>query len=285
MTIKHSKYKNTGVLFELLIRQITADTLDGKDSPVKTLLKKYFVKTELGKEYKLYETLLKRTSLTEAKANITIDTLVNSSKILNRRLIKRQKYNLISEIKEHYDLNKFFNHKLPNYKIHAAFYTLLEINHSTKSLNPEQIISNKVTILEHLTVAPIKKDQVKDEVMKEVENSDNDVRFLTYKILMEKFNSKYDDLNTNQKIILKEYINSVDNTDKLAELYSTKVGEIKTKLNSLNKKTNNKVTKIKIDEVISLLKPLPKQRRIKDSNLIDLMQYYDLIDELEKTNG
>ena len=136
MTIKHSKYKNTGVLFELLIRQITADTLDGKDSPVKTLLKKYFVKTELGKEYKLYETLLKRTSLTEAKANITIDTLVNSSKTLNRRLIKRQKYNLISEIKEHYDLNKFFNHKLPNYKIHAAFYTLLEINHSTKSLNP-----------------------------------------------------------------------------------------------------------------------------------------------------
>ena len=101
MTIKHSKYKNTGVLFELLIRQITADTLDGKDSPVKTLLKKYFVKTELGKEYKLYETLLKRTSLTEAKANITIDTLVNSSKTLNRRLIKRQKYNLISEIKEH----------------------------------------------------------------------------------------------------------------------------------------------------------------------------------------
>ena len=121
MTIKHSKYKNTGVLFELLIRQITADTLDGKDSPVKTLLKKYFVKTELGKEYKLYETLLKKTSLTEAKANITIDTLVNSSKTLNRRLIKKQKYNLISEIKEHYDLYKFFNHKLPNLKSMLLF--------------------------------------------------------------------------------------------------------------------------------------------------------------------
>ena len=170
MTIKHSKYKNTGVLFELLIRQITSDTLDGKDSPVKTLLKKYFVKTELGKEYKLYETLLKKTSLTEAKANMTIDVLVDSSKTLNRRLLKKQKYNLISEIKEHYDLHKFFNHKLPNYKIHAAFYTLLEITHSSKSLSPDQIISNKVTILEHLTVAPIKKDRVKDEVMKEVEN-------------------------------------------------------------------------------------------------------------------
>ena len=285
MTIKHSKYKNTGVLFELLIRQITADTLDGKDSPVKTLLKKYFVKTELGKEYKIYETLLKKTSLTETKANITIDTLVNSSKTLNRRLIKKQKYNLISEIKEHYNLPKFFNHKLPNYKIHAAFYTLLEITHAKKSLDPEQIISNKITILEHLTVAPIKENKIKDEVMKEIENSDNDIRFLTYKILMEKFNSKYDNLNNNQKIILKEYINSVDNTTKLTELYLTKVDEIKENLITLNKKTKNQITKIKINEVISLLKPLPKQKKIKDSNLIDLMQYYDLIDELEKTNG
>jgi hypothetical protein len=285
MTIKHSKYKNTGVLFELLIRQITSDTLDGKDSPVKTLLKKYFVKTELGKEYKLYETLLKKTSLTESKANIIIDTLVNSSKTLNRRLIKKQKYNLISEIKEHYNLNKFFNHKLPNYKIHAAFYTLLEIINSKKSLNPEQIISNKVTILEHLTVASIKKDQIKDDVMKEIDNSDNDVRFLTYKILMERFNSKYDNLNDSQKLILKEYINSVDNTTKLKELYESKVKEIKENLTILNKKTKNKVTKIKINEVISLIKSIPNQKKIKDNNLIDLMQYYDLIEELEKTNG
>ena len=124
-----------------------------------------------------------------------------------------------------------------------------------------------------------------DELMNEFSGYDKDVRTLTYKVLLEKFNDKYNFLNDEQKDVLKEYINSVDNTDKLAELYSTKVGEIKTKLNSLNKKTNNKVTKIKIDEVISLLKPLPKQRRIKDSNLIDLMQYYDLIDELEKTNG
>jgi hypothetical protein len=285
MTIKHSKYKNTGVLFELLIRQITADTLDGKDSPIKTLLKKYFVKTELGKEYKLYETLLKKTSLTETKANVIIDTLINSSKLLNRRLIKKQKYNLISEIKKYYDLNKFFNHKLPNYKTHAAFYTLLEISNSKKSLDPEQIISNKVTILEHLTVAPIKKDQVKDDVMKEIDNSGNDVRFLTYKILMERFNSKYDDLNNSQKLILKEYINSVDNTTKLKELYENKVKEIKENLTILNKKTKNKVTKIKINEVISLIKSIPKQKKIKDNNLIDLMQYYDLIEELEKTNG
>ncbi len=115
MLIRHSKYKNTGILFELLVRQITTDTLDGKDSPAKDILKKYFVKTELGREYKLYETLLKKTSLTETKANIVVSTLTESSFTLNRGAIKRQKYNLISEIQKHYDLNEFFNHKLPNF--------------------------------------------------------------------------------------------------------------------------------------------------------------------------
>ena len=42
MSVKHSKYKNTGILFELLVRQITADTLDGKDSPARKILKNYF---------------------------------------------------------------------------------------------------------------------------------------------------------------------------------------------------------------------------------------------------
>ena len=155
MQIKHSKYKNTGILFELLVRQITSDTLDGKNSPAKDLLQKYFVKSELGREYKLYETLLKKTTLTEAKASITISTLLESSKNLNRGAIKRQKYNLINEIKRDYDLNKFFNHTLPNYKPQAAFYTLLELSNLT-SPSPDQLIQNKVTILEHLTVATIK---------------------------------------------------------------------------------------------------------------------------------
>ena len=147
MQIKHSKYKNTGILFELLVRQITTDTLDDKDSPAKDILKKYFIKTELGREYKLFETLLKKTSLTEGRANIVVNTLIDSSKTLNRGSIKRQKYNLINEIQKHYNINEFFNHKLPNYKIYAAFYTLLEIANTSELINPEQTINNKVTIL------------------------------------------------------------------------------------------------------------------------------------------
>jgi len=285
MQVKHSKYKNTGILFELLIRQITTDTLDGKDSPATDILKKYFVKSELGREYKLYETLLKKISLTEAKANIVIGTLTDSSKALNRGVIKRQKYNLISEIQKHYDLNEFFGHKLPNYKVHAAFYTLLEIVNSPQTVDHDQTIDNKVTILEHLTAAQIKPSVVKDEVMDEFNKSDKDVRFLAYKMVLENFNVKYDVLHQNQKSILKEYITSVDNTSRLKEFYTSKINEIKEELLELNKKTKNKVTKIKINEIISIITPPAKNAKITDNDLVDLLQYYDLINELETVNG
>jgi len=285
MQVKHSKYKNTGILFELLVRQITTDTLEGKDSLAKDILKKYFVKTELGREYRLYETLLKKTTLTETKANVVVSTLIDSSKTLNRGVLKRQKYNLINEIQKSYDLNTFFNHKLPNYKVYAAFYTLLEITHSQTPIDPEQTISNKVTILEHLTAAQIKGNVVKDEVLEEIEKSDKDIKFLAYKILMEKFNDKYNDLSLNQKLILKEYINSVDNTPRLKEFYTNKINEIKTELKNINKTTKNPVTKIKINEIISVINPPAKNAKVTDNDLVDLLQYCDLINELEAVNG
>jgi hypothetical protein len=285
MQIKHSKYKNTGILFESLVRQITTDTLDGKDSPAKDILKKYFVKSELGREYKLYETLLKKTSLTEGKANVVVSTLIESSKTLNRGAIKRQKYNLISEIQKHYDINEFFNHKLSNYKVYAAFYTLLEIANTQEIIDPEQTINNKVTILEHLTAAKITEGKIRDEVMSEFEKTDKDVRLLTYKIILENFNEKYDTLHPKQKLILKEYITSIDNTPRLREFYINKINEIKTELTLLNKSTKNPTTKIKINEIINLIAPPAKNIKITDNDLVDLLQYYDLINELETTNG
>jgi hypothetical protein len=285
MQVKHSKYKNTGILFELLVRQITTDTLDGKDSPAKDILKKYFVKSELGREYKLYETLLKRTSLTEGKANVVVDTLIESSKTLNRGAIKRQKYNLINEIQKHYDLNEFFNHKLPNYKMFAAFYTLTEIASAQHTIDPDQAITNKVTILEHLTAAKIAKNKVRDEVMGEFEKADKDVRFLAYKMVLENFNTKYNDLHPRQKEILKEFITSVDNKPRLKEFYTAKVVEIKEELAKLNAKTKNEVTKIKINEIINIIQVPAKTAKITDNDLVDLLQYYDLINELETVNG
>jgi hypothetical protein len=281
MNINHSKYKNTGILFELLVRQITSDTLSGIDSPATKILKKYFNKTELGREYKLYESLFKYTNTSEAKAEMVINTIVESSKYLNRTVLKRQKYNLIKEIKDHYNLEEFFKTKLPNYKVQAAMYTLLEIYNSSQLSNPDQIIENKTVLLEHLTKSTINKNEVKENILEEFKNQDKDIRILTYRVLLEKFNDKYVNLNSNQKNVLKEFINSIDSTPKLKEYYNTKVGEIKDHLFNLNKKVTDRAIQVKINELSNMLYVLSKNEKATDDNLINLLQYYQLIEELE----
>ena len=283
MNIKHSKYRNSGILFELLVRQITSDTLDGSNSPARKILKEYFVKTELGKEYKLYEQLSKNSNLTEAKANLILSSLLESSKNLNRSILKRQKYNLISEIKKHYDVNKFFKHKLPHYKIQAAFYMLTEIKANKSFSNPELEINNKITILEHLSNKKVVKES-KQTVIDEFQTYDKDLRTLTYRVLLNKFNDKYDNLLEGQKSILKELITSIDNTPRLKEFYNTKTNEIKTSLTELNKTVKDKATQIKIQEVVKILPTIDKTSKVKDDDLINLLQYYDLIEELKTTN-
>jgi hypothetical protein len=282
MTIKHSKYKNTGILFELLVRQITADTLSGAESPATGILKKYFSKTELGKEYKIYESFFKNRNTSEAKADMVITTLIESSKHLNRTALKRQKYNLIKEIKEHYNLEEFFKTKLPNYKAQAALFTLLEVYNSENLSNPDQIIENKTSLLEYLTSKTQNKEEVKENIIEEFKSQDKDVRILTYRVLLEKFNDQYGNLNNNQKNVLKEFINSVDSTPKLKEFYNTKINEIKSHLSNLNKQVTDKAIQIKINEIINILPSLGKNDKVNDDHLINLLQYYQLVEELEK---
>jgi hypothetical protein len=285
MNIKHSKYKNTGILFELLVRQITSDTLSGKDSKATNILKKYFVKTELGREYKLYETLSKHKNLTEGKAEVVINSVIESSKNLNRGTLKRQKYNLINEISEHYNLEEFFKTKLPSYKSHAALYTLLEIYNSENLSNPDQIISNKIAILESLTTKQVDKQKVENDLMTEFQSYDKDLRILTYKVLLEKFNGKYASLNDNQKSVLKEFINSVDSTPKLREFYNSKIQQIKEELTKITPQIKNKAIQIKLTEVNNMLLPLGKTSNVGDEELVNLLQYFALLEELIESNG
>ena len=284
MKIKHSKYKNTGILFELLVRQITADTLKGGNSPAIDILKEYFVNTSLGKEYKLYESVLKSKVITEGRATLVIDTILEASTKFNRKSLKKQKYNLINEIKKHYNLESFFGSKITNYKELAALYTLIENVNSNLISNPTQLVDNKVTLLEHLTKKEVSTDS-KESVLKEFSTYDKDVRTLTYKVLLEKFNDKYDTLTNDQKQVLKEYINSIDNAPRLKEFYVSKIKEVKSELNKINESTKNESTKIKISEITSLIKVPTKNSKLKDKDLVDLLQYCDLINELEIANG
>lgn len=284
MLIKHSKFKNTSILFELLTRQITSDTLSGKNSEAINILKKYFSKTELGREYKLYESLLKYNNLTEGKAETIINSVLESAKHLNKSALKRQKYNLIKEIKNYYDLETFFKTKLPNYKIQASIYTLIESVGENKNVSINQIIDNKFSILEHLVSFKQIKEQ-KENTIDEFSKYDKDIRILTYKILLEKFNTKYSDFSNEKKLILKEFIYSVDNAPKLKDIYNSKVKEFKSNILNLNKSTTNPVTKIKINEISNLLIELGKKDKITNDHMVNLLQYCDLIEELQLING
>jgi hypothetical protein len=281
--IKHNKLRNTGIIFEILVRKITADSLSGKDSKALPILKKYFVKTELGKEYKLYETLFSYKNISEAKAESILNTIIETSKGLNKSLLRRQKYNLVKEIKENFNLEELFQTKLPNYKAQASLYNLIELyTLENQNKNPKQIIENKLTLLEYLTSSTINKQKVETDVISEFKSYDKDVRVLTYKILLEKFNNKYKDLSSGQKSILKEFINSADNVVRLKEVYNTKIFEFKKTLSSLIKKITDESVKIKLNEITGLLK---ESDRIKDEDLVNLLQYCSLVEELQKIHG
>ena len=283
MKIKHSKYKNTGILFELLVRQITADTLKGDDSPAIDILKSYFVKTELGREYKLYESVIKSKVLNESRANVLISTILENSKKFNRTVLKKQKYNLINEIKKHYNLESFFGTKVKNYKEIASVYTLIESYNTAELTDINQINHNKVTLLEFLTKQETSKPT--DELMNEFSGYDKDLRQLTYRVLLEKFNDKYDSLSIEQKEILKEFIYSVDSTPSLREFYNKKVNNLKEILNKESNNIKDPATKIKITEVAKLLFELDKNSKVDSDNLVDLLQYYELVKEIQVANG
>lgn len=277
MQNKHSKFKNTGLLFELLVRRITADTLEGKDSAAVDILRKYFLNSELGKEYKLYEQLSKHKNLTEAKAELVINSLVETSSKLNRTEVRKQRYNLVREIKENYSVEKFFKVKINNYKIYAALNNLIE-NHTSTDVAPEVVINNKMTLLEHLSKAPV--EEKRDELMEEFNGYDKDLKMLTYRVLLEKFNEKYDDLKSAQKEVLKEFINSVDAPEKLKELYNNRIPGIKSTLEMKIKSIEDQVVKIKLQEVLKYVTPLEKNDKFSNDDVVNLLQYYELINEL-----
>jgi hypothetical protein len=280
---KHNKYKNTGILFELLTRQITSDIMSNKDSAAVNIIKKYFSMGELVKEYKIYQALTKATSLNESKAESIISSTIKLSERLNRTALRKEKYNLIKEIKQHYDLEDFFKAKIHNYKAHASIYNLLEAQNSLEFIEPSFVINNKITLLEFLTKQDIDKNKVEDQVIKEYASQDKSTRALISKLVIEKFNEKYANLLPEQRNVLKTYINNITNTVSLREFVNMELNTIKNSLTSLQSFVQDKRTQIKLTELISIIKPLDKTEPAKDEDILNILQFHELIHEIKST--
>lgn len=282
MKIKHSKYKNTGLIFELLVKQIAADTLSKKESPAVQILRKFYTgNTALVKEFKLYDFVIKNKGVGSKKAETIVSTIVEISRKLDLNSLKKQKYELIKELKSHYDLEEFFSIKVEAYKPLAALYCLLEAQSTSDLVDPSVFVDNKTTILEHLTQVKHSQGKVTNALIEEYSKFDKDLRLLTYKILLEKFNNQYKDLLPEQKNILKEFIVSANSSARLRTVVNEEVYKLRGAISKLKEKVTDSIVKIKLEEIYKTIVPIKNTQKVDDNHLVSLMQYYELVNELK----
>ena len=270
--VKHNKIRNTGLLFEFLLRQITSDVLNKDNSNAVEIVKKRFSEnTELGKELALYNIIINKKFKSDKQADYFINEVVKTREGLNNSVLRRERYNLIKEIQTNYDLQKFLSSKVPNYKIYASVFKLFEYSNN---LSPDEKTESFFNIVEHITSND--KSIKLSETVRELPD-DEDLRILTYRTLLEKFNQKY---------ILREYINNISNTNSLKDTLREIVNGLKKDLKQHSKNLKDKVVKIKMNEAIKSIDKFcglnDKSKVVKDSYVLQTMRYLELLKETKK---
>lgn len=283
--IRHSKFKNTGFLFEILTRQITLEVLNGSEEKAKEIVKEFFSgKTELAKELRLYNLLINEKYNSENKAERFIDVVLEAHTKIDYTKLKREKFNLVKSIKENFEINNLLASPVTNYKILASVHKLFE-GKKNDILELKDVFDSKQTIIEHIsnTTPSLKKKE--EKLVEDYQKQEKDLRLLTYKILLETFNKKYTNLDASQKGLLREYINNITNTSKFGEYFEKELISTITELYEMYKGMKDKITKIKLKETINVLKKQKIGKKITDEQVSALMMSYELIKEIKNVNG
>jgi hypothetical protein len=284
--IKHSKFKNTGFIFELLVRQITSEIMSSDNSVAEKILKENFnSKKELSRELKLYQYLINEKYNSESKAEQFINTICEARKRLDEKKLIKEKYNLIKQLKETYDIDEFIKSPVSNYKTLASIYKIFEVSSTEEQYDPTDIVSSRFTIAENIINTSIqnKDSKIKNAVLEEYKKQDEDLRAISYKFLVENFNKKYKNLTSDQKGLLREYINNINNTGKLNAYVSEEVSKLVGGLREVGSKITDKVTKIKLAETIANIRKIKSAKRVKEEHLSAMMMTYELLGELKNT--
>jgi hypothetical protein len=277
---KHNKLRNTGILFELLSTQITSDMINNKPSPAIDILKRFFKKdTPLNRELSLYQTLMKEKYSNDDRANRLLDEVLKINSSINKTALRREKYNLVKEIKDNYILEDFFKNKINNYKIYASIYTLLENTDFTYS--PSEIVTSRFTLVEFITSKPSDGKTVRSQIVEEYSKHDTDVRKLAYKIMIDKFNEKYQDLGVREKNLLREYINNITDSPKMKQYLNGELTKVKTSLSKKVSKIADSTVKIKMNEVFNIIDSTISKKKFDEATLLTVLHIYKLDDEIK----
>ena len=283
--VRHSKFKNTGFLFEILTRQITLEVLNGGEEKAKEIVREFFSgRTELAKELRLFNLLINEKYNSETKAEKFIDAILEAHTKIDYSKLKREKYNLVKSLKENFEINNLLSSPVTNYKILASIHKLFE-GKKNDILDVKDVFDSKLTIVEHISNSTPFLKQKEDRLVEDYKKQEKDLRLLTYKILVETFNNKYTNLNDAQKGLLREYINNITNTSKFGEYYEKELISTITELHDLYKGMKDKITKIKLRETINVLKKQKIGKKITDEQVSALMMSYELVKEIKSVNG
>lgn len=285
--LKHSKFRNSGILFELLVRQVTADILDGSaDSKANSILRKYFSEsTELGKENRLYRLVLEEKAKDSSQADRLLEMVIRSRKKLDEKALTTQKYNLISEIRGNYPIDDFLKGAIGNYKLLASIYKIFEEAVHSPDCDPREIFQARNYIAESMvsprTPTKLLSEEEKKDSLAVYQQQNEEVRLLAYKLLIDSFNEKYKNLNDKQKVLIREYINNISNTNSLRQYINQEIPVVRTEIMELKTKIDNEVIRIKLEETVNQLDKISRGTLVKENQIMALMLSYELIKELK----
>jgi len=277
----HSKIKNTAILFELLSRQVAADTINGVEkSPALSIIKEFFkANSILAKELVLYQTLLNEKYSNAEKATYLLNTVIKLRNKFDTAKLKEQKYLLVREVKKHYDLSSFFKTNINEYRVYASIFRIFE---GVSVASVSEVVSSRFTIVEHLTKKQSSKlNEASELANREYLKQDDEIRLLAYKLMIDKFNEKYQDLSDKQKSILKEYISNISNTTKLKEFVINESAIVGAQIAKIAPKLDDKITSIKLKEVCNMINKLEKVKSIKEEHVLSLLLFHELLKELK----
>jgi hypothetical protein len=286
--MKHSKYRNSGILFELLVRQVTADILNGsEDSKANAILRKYFSETtELGKENRLYRIIFEEKVKDSTHADRLLESVIKARKKIDEHALTKQKYELISEIRDQYPIDDFLKGSINNYKLLASIYKVFEEGVTNSECDPREIYKARACIIESMvadkTPTKLITEEEKKDLIKVYQEQNKEIRLLAYKLLVDSFNEKYKNLNERQKVLIREYINNISNTNSLRQYINQEVPIVRNRIVELKHNVvNNDVIKIKLDETVNQLDKISKGTLVKENHVMALLLSYELIKELE----
>jgi len=277
MKLKHNKLRNTGLIFELLVRQITTDTLNNEESKAVDILKKHYNNNHIVKEYKLYKAISEAKNVSEAKAGILLESAIEAYKRINKAALRKQKYDLIANIKEHYNIDDFFKAKVDNYKTLASLYLIFEM-YDNDQLDANKLTNCKITIMESICDKDNKTE--KDTLLEEYNSYDRGTKALIYKLMIQKFNEKYTDLDDNQKLLLKEYISNISTTEKLKQYINEQYVIVRSDIKKHIKTTKDEVRKVKLTEILSFVQEIADNKNVTENDVFSLLSYYELLKEM-----